>query len=83
MPCRLTWWIPVDYAVINSNYAIEAGLNPMEDALTMEGASLTLKSQERKHFLWVPTHGEDAESLGKPRSWWIMGSWLTRMKNLP
>lgn len=29
----------VDYAVINSNYAIEAGLNPMEDALTMEGAS--------------------------------------------
>ena len=29
----------VDYAVINSNYAIEAGLNPMKDALGMEGSS--------------------------------------------
>ena len=28
----------VDYAVINSNYAIAAGINPMEKALTMEGA---------------------------------------------
>ena len=29
----------VDYAVINSNYAIEARLNPMKDALGIEGAS--------------------------------------------
>ena len=29
----------VDYAVINSNYAIEAGLNPMKDALSIEGSS--------------------------------------------
>ncbi len=29
----------VDYAVINSNYAINAGLNPVADALTIEGSS--------------------------------------------
>ncbi|MCC8195311.1 MAG: MetQ/NlpA family ABC transporter substrate-binding protein [Ruminococcus sp.] len=29
----------VDYAIINSNYAIEAGLNPVEDSLTIEGSS--------------------------------------------
>lgn len=29
----------VDYAIINSNYAIAAGLNPMEDALALEGSS--------------------------------------------
>ena len=29
----------VDYAVINSNYAINAGLNPMTDALVIEGSS--------------------------------------------
>lgn len=29
----------VDYAVINSNYAISAGLKPMEQALTMEGSA--------------------------------------------
>lgn len=29
----------MDYAVINSNYAIEAGINPMNDALYMEGSS--------------------------------------------
>lgn len=29
----------VDYAVINSNYAIEADLNPVRDSLAMEGAS--------------------------------------------
>ena len=29
----------VDYAVINSNYAIEAELNPMTDALAIEGSS--------------------------------------------
>lgn len=29
----------VDYAVINSNYAISAGLNPSEDALGIEGSS--------------------------------------------
>lgn len=28
----------VDYAVINSNYAIEAGLNPTKDALSVEGS---------------------------------------------
>ncbi len=29
----------VDYAVINSNYAISAGLNPVKDSLTIEGSS--------------------------------------------
>lgn len=29
----------VDYAVINSNYAINAGLNPVSDSLTIEGSS--------------------------------------------
>ena len=29
----------VDYAVINSNYAIEAGLNPTKDSLGIEGSS--------------------------------------------
>ena len=29
----------VDYAVINSNYAINAGLNPLKDALAIEGSS--------------------------------------------
>ncbi len=29
----------VDYAVINSNYAISAGLDPMKDALDLEGSS--------------------------------------------
>ncbi|MBE6543733.1 MAG: hypothetical protein E7675_04980 [Ruminococcaceae bacterium] len=28
----------VDYAIINSNYAISAGLNPMKDALKLEGS---------------------------------------------
>ena len=28
-----------DYAVINSNYAINAGLNPLKDALAIEGSS--------------------------------------------
>ena len=29
----------VDYAVINSNYAIEAGINPVKDSLAIEGSS--------------------------------------------
>ncbi|MGN0375436.1 MAG: MetQ/NlpA family ABC transporter substrate-binding protein [Butyrivibrio sp.] len=29
----------VDYAIINSNYAIEAGLNPVKDSLVIEGSS--------------------------------------------
>ena len=29
----------VDYAVINSNYAIEAGLNPVKDSLGIEGSA--------------------------------------------
>ncbi|UBV44936.1 MetQ/NlpA family ABC transporter substrate-binding protein (plasmid) [Deinococcus taeanensis] len=29
----------VDAAVINTNYALDAGLNPLKDALTLEGAS--------------------------------------------
>ena len=29
----------VDYAVINSNYAIDAGLNPTKDSLAIEGSS--------------------------------------------
>ncbi|HCA34582.1 MAG TPA: hypothetical protein DEP00_05910 [Lachnospiraceae bacterium] len=34
----------VDYAVINSNYALEAGLNPVEDALALEGSSSAYKN---------------------------------------
>lgn len=33
------WKQDVDYAVINSNYAINAGLNPLKDALAIEGSS--------------------------------------------
>ncbi|MGN1081595.1 MAG: MetQ/NlpA family ABC transporter substrate-binding protein [Acutalibacteraceae bacterium] len=29
----------VDYAIINSNYAISAGINPVEDSLVIEGSS--------------------------------------------
>lgn len=29
----------VDYGIINSNYAIEAGINPVEDSLAMEGSA--------------------------------------------
>ena len=29
----------VDFAIINSNYAIEAGLNPVKDSLAMEGSA--------------------------------------------
>ncbi len=29
----------VDYAIINSNYAIEAGLNPVKDSLVIEGSA--------------------------------------------
>ena len=29
----------VDYAVINSNYAINAGLNPVADSLVIEGSA--------------------------------------------
>ena len=29
----------VDFAIINSNYAIEAGLNPVEDSLVIEGSA--------------------------------------------
>lgn len=29
----------VDYAVINSNYAIDAGIDPLKDSLSMEGSS--------------------------------------------
>ncbi len=29
----------VDYAIINSNYAISAGINPVEDSLAIEGSS--------------------------------------------
>ncbi len=29
----------VDYAIINSNYAIDAGLNPVEDSLAIEGSA--------------------------------------------
>lgn len=29
----------VDYAVINSNYAIEAGIHPVEDSLAIEGSA--------------------------------------------
>ena len=34
----------VDYAVINSNYALEAGLNPVEAALALEGSSSAYKN---------------------------------------
>lgn len=35
----------VDYAVINSNYAIEAKLNPTKDALGLEGSASAYKSR--------------------------------------
>lgn len=47
----------LDYAVINSNYAIEAELNPTEDALALEGSSsaygniLAVKSGNENHAL--------------------------------
>jgi D-methionine transport system substrate-binding protein len=34
----------VDYAIINSNYAIEAGLNPVSNALAIEGSSSAYSS---------------------------------------
>ena len=33
----------VDYAVINSNYAINAGLNPVKDSLADRGQRLRLR----------------------------------------
>ena len=48
----------VDYAVINSNYAIEAGLNPMEDARTMEGASAAYTN-----VLVVKEGNEESDSI--------------------
>ena len=36
----------MDYAVTNSNYAIDAGLNPMEDALALEEAEVLVIFKE-------------------------------------
>lgn len=48
----------VDYAVINSNYAIEAGLNPTKDALGIEGSSSAYGN-----ILAVKEGKEDADSI--------------------
>ena len=40
----------VDYAIINSNYAISAGLNPVADSLVIEGSSSALHFQLWKGF---------------------------------
>ena len=48
----------VDYAVINSNYAIEAGLNPTSDALGLEGSSSAYSN-----ILAVKEGNEDSELI--------------------
>lgn len=48
----------VDYAIINSNYAIEAGLNPVEDSLAMEGSSSAYSN-----VLVVKEGNEDTDAI--------------------
>lgn len=48
----------VDFAVINSNYAIDAGINPMKDALAMEGSSSAYAN-----VLSVKQGNEDSELI--------------------
>lgn len=48
----------VDYAVINSNYAIEAGLNPTKDALALEGSSSAYSN-----ILAVKEGNENSDSI--------------------
>ena len=48
----------VDLAIINSNYAIEAGLNPVKDSLAMEGsaaayANIVCVKQGNENEAWV------------------------------
>ncbi len=48
----------VDYAVINSNYAINAGLNPVEDSLFKEGSSSAYSN-----ILAVKEGNEDTDAV--------------------
>lgn len=48
----------VDYAIINSNYAIEAGLNPTADALEIEGSASSYGN-----ILAVKEGNEDSELI--------------------
>lgn len=48
----------VDYAVINSNYAINAGLNPIEDSLVIEGAA-----SEYVNILAVKEGNENSDKI--------------------
>ena len=48
----------VDYAVINSNYAIEAGLNPTKDSLGIEGSS-----SEYSNILAVKEGNENTDKI--------------------
>lgn len=48
----------VDYAVINSNYAIDAGLNPAKDALGIEGSSSAYGN-----ILAVKEGNEDSDAI--------------------
>lgn len=48
----------VDYAVINSNYALEAGLNPTSDALAIEGSSSAYSN-----ILAVKEGNEDSDAI--------------------
>lgn len=48
----------VDFAVINSNYAISAGLNPVSDSLTIEGSSSAYAN-----ILAVKEGNEDAPAV--------------------
>jgi D-methionine transport system substrate-binding protein len=48
----------VDYAVINSNYAIEAGLNPVSDSLGIEGSA-----SQYVNILAVKEGNEDSDSI--------------------
>lgn len=48
----------VDYAVINSNYALDADLNPVEDALAIEGSSSAYSN-----ILAVKSGSEDTDKI--------------------
>lgn len=48
----------VDYAVINSNYALDADLNPVEDALAIEGSSSAYSN-----ILAVKSGNEDTDKI--------------------
>ena len=81
----------LDYAVINSNYAISAGLNPVSDSLLIEGSAsayaniLTVKEGNEPRFWrssrpsW-PTRASPWTSRSTmttlcPTPWWTTAPW--------